>query len=158
MSQPPAPWQPSRPASRDIELATCLYIVYDPATGHARIASAGHLPPLILHPGGHIDTVTDVLGIPLGVGGHPFDSTDIALPEGAVLALYTDGLIESPGRSIDEGLAAARTALTHTLKQTDTLEESADHILSALLPHPPTDDTVLVLARIHHHPTTSQTA
>ncbi|XVV39172.1 PP2C family protein-serine/threonine phosphatase [Streptomyces sp. CA-100214] len=141
-----------------IELATCLYIVYDPATGHARIASAGHLPPLILHPGGHIDTVTDVLGIPLGVGGHPFDSTDIALPEGAVLALYTDGLIEAPGRSIDEGLAAARTALTHTLKQTDTLEESADHILSTLLPHPPTDDTVLVLARIHHHPTTSQTA
>jgi PAS domain S-box-containing protein len=130
-----------------IELATCLYTVYDPGTGRARIACAGHPPPLVLHPGGRVETVGEVLGIPLGVGGHPFRTTEIALPDGAVLALYTDGLVESRGRSIDEGLAMARAVLSDA---TDGLEETADRMLSTLLPRPPGDDTVLVLARVRH--------
>ncbi|MGX1135563.1 PAS domain S-box-containing protein [Streptomyces glaucescens] len=132
-----------------IELATCLYTVYDPGTGRARIACAGHPPPLVLHPGGRVETVDAVLGIPLGVGGHPFRTTEIALPDDAVLALYTDGLVESRGRDIDEGLALARTVLSDS---PDGLEETADRMLSALLPRPPGDDTVLVLARVHHRP------
>jgi PAS domain S-box-containing protein len=132
-----------------IELATCLYIVYDPGAGRARIAGAGHPPPLVRYPGGRVETVSEVLGIPLGVGGHPFTTTEIALPDGAVLALYTDGLVESRGRDIDEGLAAARAVLSSA---TDGLEETADKMLSALLPGSPGDDTVLVLARVHRRP------
>ncbi|MEY9988657.1 PAS domain S-box-containing protein [Streptomyces sp. V4I8] len=132
-----------------IEFATCLYIVYDPGAGRARIACAGHPPPLVLHPGGRVETVGEVLGIPLGVGGHPFGTTEIALPDGAVLALYTDGLVESRGRDIDEGLAVARAVLSGA---THGLEETADRMLSALLTGPPGDDTVLVLARVRHRP------
>ncbi|MFD8983927.1 SpoIIE family protein phosphatase, partial [Streptomyces sp. NPDC059564] len=129
-----------------IELATCLYVVYDPHTGCARVAGAGHPPLLVRHPDGSVETVGDGLGVPLGVGGIPFRSTRTHLPEGAVLALYTDGLIEARGRDIDTGLDALRGELGRTEV---SLERMADRILAALLPTAPTDDTVLVLARIH---------
>ncbi|MGW7368523.1 SpoIIE family protein phosphatase [Streptomyces sp. NPDC054841] len=128
-----------------IEMATCLYILYDPATGRARIASAGHPPPLVRHPDGTVETISDVLGIPLGVGGHAFGTIEIDLPEDAVLALYTDGLIEARGRDIEAGLDALREELR---RECDQLEATADRILSSLLPDPPNDDTVLVLARV----------
>ncbi|MGW7005829.1 SpoIIE family protein phosphatase [Streptomyces sp. NPDC054933] len=128
-----------------IELATCLYAVYDPATGRARFASAGHPPPLVLHSEGHIETIGDVLGVPLGVGGCRFRSTEIDLPQGATLVLYTDGLIEAPGRDIEDGLDALRAELRRT---PDSLDATADRVLARLLPNPPTDDTVLVLARV----------
>ncbi|MEV6653638.1 SpoIIE family protein phosphatase [Streptomyces sp. NPDC051219] len=132
-----------------IELATFLYILYDPRTGRARIASAGHPPPLVLHPDGTVETISDVLGVPLGVGGCPFRSTEVELPEGATLALYTDGLIEARSQDIEEGLEALRAELR---KEPGPLEATADRILASLLPDPPTDDTVLVLARVRRSP------
>ncbi|MEV6953642.1 SpoIIE family protein phosphatase [Streptomyces sp. NPDC051183] len=132
-----------------IELATCLYIVYDPKTGRARIAGAGHPPPLILRPDGTVETIDEVLGVPLGVGGFPFRTTEIELPGNATLALYTDGLIEARGRDIEAGLEALRAELGGS---PGPLEEMADRILASLLPTPPTDDTVLVLARVHRSP------
>lgn len=128
-----------------IELATCLYVQYDPSTGRARIASAGHPPPLVRHPDGRVDTISEVLGIPLGIGGHAFTTTETELPEGAVLALYTDGLIEARGQDIEDGLDAVRAELRGA---GTSLEATADRILSHLLPDPPDDDTVLVLARV----------
>ncbi|GAA1415338.1 SpoIIE family protein phosphatase [Streptomyces thermospinosisporus] len=130
-----------------IDLATCLYIDYDPGTGRARIASAGHPPLLVRSPDGRVDTVCDTPGVPLGVGGHPFHTTEITLPDGAVLALYTDGLVETRDRGIDEGVAAAAAVLGSA---TDGLEETADRLLFQLLHGPPGDDTVLLLARVRH--------
>ncbi|MFC9294657.1 SpoIIE family protein phosphatase [Streptomyces sp. NPDC057011] len=129
-----------------IELATCLYIVYDPRTGRARIANAGHLPPLVLRPDGAVDTLDEVLGVPLGVGGVPFRTTGIELPDHATLVLYTDGLIESRGQDIETGLESLRAELAGSA---GPLEAMADRILDRLLPGPPADDTVLVLARVH---------
>ncbi|MFD9410219.1 SpoIIE family protein phosphatase [Streptomyces sp. NPDC059989] len=129
-----------------IELATCLYIVYDPRTGRARIGNAGHLPPLVVRPDGTVDTVDEVLGVPLGVGGVAFGTTEIELPDNATLVLYTDGLIESRGQDIETGLESLRTELAGS---TGPLEPAADRILANLLPGPPADDTVLVLARVH---------
>ncbi|MFD7325734.1 SpoIIE family protein phosphatase [Streptomyces sp. NPDC059875] len=128
-----------------IELATCLYIRYDPATGLARIANAGHPPPLVRAPNGTVDIIDDALGVPLGVGGFPFLTTEIELPEGATLALYTDGLVEARGQDIDEGIEALRAQLG---RATGRLEETAEDILTNLLPAEPTDDTVIVLARV----------
>ncbi|WP_351231670.1 SpoIIE family protein phosphatase [Streptomyces sp. NPDC002133] len=95
--------------------------------------------------GGRIEAVDDVLGVPLGVGGHPFETTEVDLPEGAVLAPYTDGLIEAHGRDIDQGAARLRAELADV---SGPLEDAADRILARLLPGPPHDDTVLVLARV----------
>ncbi|MFH8887795.1 SpoIIE family protein phosphatase [Streptomyces sp. NPDC017949] len=135
-----------------IELATCLYLVYDATNGRARIASAGHPPLLVRHPDGTVRTVGEVLGVPLGVGGFPFRTTEIELPEHAVLALYTDGLIEARGRDIEAGLDALRAELGRPIGPTDPLDAVADRVLAGLLPDPPTDDTVLVLARVHRTP------
>ncbi|MEU8912699.1 SpoIIE family protein phosphatase [Streptomyces nigrescens] len=129
-----------------IELATCLYIRYDPVTGRTRIASAGHPPPLLRYPDGRTEIVDEVLGVPLGVGGCPFRSTEIGLPDDTTLVLYTDGLIEARGHDIDEGLTALRTELG---RLPDSLEAAADHILARLVPSSPADDTVLLLARVH---------
>ncbi|MEV5124534.1 SpoIIE family protein phosphatase [Streptomyces decoyicus] len=129
-----------------IELATCLYIRYDPTTGRTRIASAGHPPPLVLCPDGRTQLIDDVLGVPLGVGGCPFRTTEIELPDAATLVLYTDGLIEARGHDIDEGLNALRTELG---RPADSLEDMADGILARLVPSSPSDDTVLLLARVH---------
>ncbi|MGX1885894.1 SpoIIE family protein phosphatase [Streptomyces sp. NPDC055287] len=132
-----------------IELATCLYIVYDPTTGRARVAGAGHPPPLVLRPDGGVATVDDVLGVPLGVGGFAFRTIEIELPEDATLALYTDGLIEARGRDIETGLDMLRAELSSAA---GPLEATADRILASLLPDPPTDDTVLLLARVRRVP------
>ncbi|MEI5130860.1 PP2C family protein-serine/threonine phosphatase [Streptomyces libani] len=105
-----------------IELATCLYIRYDPVTGHTRIASAGHPPPLLRYPDGRTEIVDEVLGVPLGVGGCPYRSTEIGLPDDTTLVLYTDGLIEARGQDIDEGLTALRTELG---RLPDSLEAAA---------------------------------
>ncbi|MFD8986718.1 SpoIIE family protein phosphatase [Streptomyces goshikiensis] len=128
-----------------IEWATCLYVRYDPYTGRATIANAGHPPLLVRHADGTVETVGDMLGVPLGVGGVPFLTTEAELPEGATLALYTDGLIETRGQDIDTGMEALRAQLRGNV---DSLEEAADRILGNLLPDTATDDTVLVLARV----------
>lgn len=129
-----------------IELATCLYIRYDPTTGRARLASAGHPPPLVRHPDGRVELLDDVLGVPLGVGGGAFRTAEAQLPDDAVLALYTDGLIEARGHDIDEGLHALHEELARI---PGSLEAAADRILTRLVPSAPADDTVLLLARVH---------
>ncbi|WP_328946462.1 SpoIIE family protein phosphatase [Streptomyces sp. NBC_00250] len=128
-----------------IAYATCLYIRYDPTTGLARIANAGHLPPLRRRADGTVESIDEVLGVPLGVGGVPFRTTEIELHDGDTLALYTDGLVEARGLDIGVGMAALRSQLEGS---TGTLEEAADGILARLLPGAPTDDAVIVLARI----------
>ncbi|MFF9066692.1 SpoIIE family protein phosphatase [Streptomyces sp. NPDC014891] len=128
-----------------IAYATCLYIRYDPATGLARVANAGHLPPLLRRADGTVESVDEVLGVPLGVGGVPFRTTGIELRDGDTLALYTDGLVEARGVDIDRGMAALRDRLAAA---DGSLESAADDVLARLLPEGPTDDAVIVLARI----------
>ncbi|MFB7356015.1 SpoIIE family protein phosphatase [Streptomyces gardneri] len=137
-----------------IELATCLYVRYEPETGRARIANAGHPPPLVREPNGTVRIIDNVPGVPLGVGGFPFGTLQIELQAGDILALYTDGLIESRGKDIDKGIEALRSQLVGF---TGTLEETADSILTRLLPAGPTDDTVLLLAQVteRRHPSAS---
>ncbi|MFI1867676.1 SpoIIE family protein phosphatase [Streptomyces jumonjinensis] len=96
----------------EVYLATCVYAVYDPVTRRCTFANAGHLPPVLVEPGQEALLLDVPPGMPLGVGGEPFEEVEVELPEGALLALYTDGLVESRDHPLDEGLRAFRTALT----------------------------------------------
>ncbi|MFC9289628.1 SpoIIE family protein phosphatase, partial [Streptomyces sp. NPDC057052] len=90
--------------------ASCLYLRLDPARGRAVMARAGHPPPLLRRPDGRV-RVLDLAGGPL-LGIDPeatYPTTEIELSPGSVLALYTDGLIESPGVDIEEAVAPAET-------------------------------------------------
>ncbi|MER8157503.1 SpoIIE family protein phosphatase [Streptomyces sp. NPDC094472] len=127
--------------------ATCLYAVYDPVNGSCCLASAGHLAPALISADGYGEvTFVDLhAGPPLGLGGLPFEAANITLPEGSVLALYTDGLIESRERSMDDGLDELQSCLKPQAESLDTL---CDQVVEAMLPVRPTDDVALLLARV----------
>ena len=92
-------------------LTTCLYGVLDPATATLQVASAGHLPPLVVHRDGGGQYVELEPGPPLGVGAVPPPETVVHLPEGALLLLYTDGLVEGRAQPVEEGMLALRNAV-----------------------------------------------
>ncbi|MFE6939340.1 SpoIIE family protein phosphatase [Streptomyces chartreusis] len=134
--------------------ATCLYAVYDPSTGLCALARAGHLEPALVHPDGRVEFLTVPGGAPLGLGGSlPFEATEVRLPEGSGLVLYTDGLVEDQGRDIDEGLERLREALAATPPtQGRGPEETCKAVLETMLPERPRDDVALVVARTRRLP------
>ncbi|MFE1125241.1 SpoIIE family protein phosphatase [Streptomyces sp. N1] len=136
----------------EVYLATCVYAVYDAVTRRVTFANAGHLPPVIVEPGepGEPALLLDVPpGLPLGVGGEPFEEVEVEIPEGALLALYTDGLVESRDQTLDAGLSAFRAALTGPEM---ALEDACDHVLSTLDTHHGEDDIALLMARVQGLP------
>jgi serine phosphatase RsbU (regulator of sigma subunit)/PAS domain-containing protein len=92
--------------------ASCCYIRLDPATGVARAARAGHPPPLLRNPDGRTRVLDLPGGVVLGVAPRArYPVTELQMEPGAILALYTDGLVERPGSDIDDGITALRVAL-----------------------------------------------
>ena len=126
--------------------ATCLYAVYDPVTRVCTVARAGHPTPSMISPEGVVTLLDVPAGPPLGLGGLPFETTEITLPEGSVLALYSDGLIESWDRDIDVGIARLHRALAQPAARLDDL---CDAVTGALPPGHPIDDIALLVARTH---------
>ncbi|MFD3581915.1 SpoIIE family protein phosphatase [Streptomyces sp. NPDC058683] len=126
--------------------ATCLYAVYDPVSRRCTLARAGHPPPVLVTPGGDVRLLDLPAGPPLGLGGLPFESTEAELAEGSLLALYTDGLVETADHDIEVGLGLLRRALAAPAAP---LEETCDRVLHTVLTDRPADDIVLLLARTH---------
>ncbi|MFI5962552.1 SpoIIE family protein phosphatase [Streptomyces asoensis] len=144
-----------RPREADLSevyLATCVYAVYDSVTRRCTFANAGHLPPVLVEPGEPALMLDVPPGMPLGVGGEPFEEVEVDLPEGALLALYTDGLVESRDHPLDEGLNAFVGALTDP---SAPLEDVCDHVLNTLDSHHGEDDIALLMARVQGLPTDS---
>ncbi|MFE7543372.1 SpoIIE family protein phosphatase [Streptomyces platensis] len=133
----------------EVYLATCVYAVYDPVTRRCTIANAGHLPPVLVEDGEDALLLDVPPGMPLGVGGEPFEEIEVELPDGALLALYTDGLVESRHHPLDEGLRAFRTALSGADRP---LEDACDHVLNALDTSHGEDDIALLMARVQGLP------
>jgi phosphoserine phosphatase RsbU/P len=94
-------------------IATVLYAVFDRDLEHVRISSAGHVPPVVAAPGqaGALADMTNdpLIGLSAAVPRH---SATIPLEPGSLLCLYTDGLVEHPGKVIDEGLAELCRVIT----------------------------------------------
>ncbi|MEV3854393.1 SpoIIE family protein phosphatase [Streptomyces sp. NPDC050095] len=142
----------SKPSDADLSevyLATCVYAVYDAVTRRCTFANAGHLPPVLVEPGEGALMLDVPPGMPLGVGGEPFEEVEVELPEGSLLALYTDGLVESRDHPLDEGLSAFRAALDDP---SPALEDVCDHVLNTLDTHHGEDDIALLMARIQGLP------
>jgi anti-sigma regulatory factor (Ser/Thr protein kinase) len=124
--------------------ATCLYAVYDPVSRTCLMARAGHPTPALARPDGTVEFPDVPSGLPLGIGGLPFESAELRLEEGSRLVLYTDGLVERRDKDIDTGLRLLREAVAHAGQSP---EESCDAVLDALLPDRPSDDIALLVAR-----------
>ncbi|GAA3833078.1 SpoIIE family protein phosphatase [Streptomyces chiangmaiensis] len=124
--------------------ATCLYAVYDPVTRRCTMARAGHPPPAIIDPHGGLTFPDLPAGTPLGLGLALFESVTMELPEGSVLALYTDGLIEARDQDIDVGMDRLGAALACPGLPLDDL---CSTVVDALPTQAPGDDATLLLAR-----------
>jgi Stage II sporulation protein E (SpoIIE)/GAF domain len=125
-------------------LVTCAYAVIDPASQSCDIAAAGHLPPVLAMP----DGTTRVLDLPggqsLGVAPASYGQARIRLLPGTILALYTDGLVETRTRPFDQGILALRSTLARPHPDLDaTCEE-----LAASPGENREDDITVVLVRI----------
>ncbi len=123
---------------------TCLYAVYDPVSGRCSLARAGHTVPVVITPSGGAASYPELPpGPPLGVGGLPYQSTELELPPGSLIALFTDGLVQAVGRA-DTGVAQLAETLNEHRRP---LEELCDRAVAALLRGPVDDDAALLLAR-----------
>jgi serine phosphatase RsbU (regulator of sigma subunit) len=127
-----------------ITLATCAYAVIDPSGHSCTLAGAGHLPPILALPDGTTRVPELPPGQSLGLGTAVYGEARIKLPPGAVLALYTDGLVESRTRSFDQGILALRSLLA---REHGPLDAVCDALIMALAGRCEDDVTVL-LARI----------
>ncbi|WP_406858766.1 SpoIIE family protein phosphatase [Streptomyces sp. HUAS MG47] len=131
---------------------SCLYAHLDLAHHRAHLATAGHTPPLLRHRDGHTDVLDLPPGLLLGIDPDAeYPAISIPFPPGALLTLYTDGLVETPGTDIDD----ATTDLARQL--TEAGHQSLDALADLLLRHaertaPRNDDIALLLVRAQHGP------
>jgi hypothetical protein len=145
-------------------MATCVYAVYDPSTRRCTLARAGHLPPVLVVPepaGAGADRAsyrTELVamppGVPLGVAGAggaglvrgpAFEPVEVEVPDGALLVLYTDGLVEARGEDIMDGVERLRRVLC---RPHGSLESACDGLLAAMAPGREPDDVALLMARL----------
>lgn len=152
--------------------ATCLYAVYDPASGSCTMARAGHPPPLLVRPDGTAERLDIEPDPPLGAAEPPFSTTELRLPGHSLLVLYTDGLVESASRDIDVGIAECSRIFATGLGRRLTgpvhpppacgpgedhredrrrLDRLCDTLIDTMLPAQQltADDTAVLVARLH---------
>jgi serine phosphatase RsbU (regulator of sigma subunit)/anti-sigma regulatory factor (Ser/Thr protein kinase) len=130
-------WQQDR-------IATLIYLVINPRNGHMTFASAGHLPPLVCGPDGTARYLAGGEFVPLGVlpyGG--FTAGEAFIEPGSTILLYTDGLVEERGVSIEDGLERLRAAIEVA---PDDPHAMCDHLLATVPPAGAINDDVALLA------------
>ncbi|MGW4994612.1 SpoIIE family protein phosphatase [Streptomyces mirabilis] len=137
---------------------TCLYGIYDPVTRRLSYASAGQPPPAVAHPDGTVTFLSMTPDPPLGVAAPPFEALETLLPADSLLALYSDGLVESKDRDVTTGMSRLAELLFQSVNAMPTSPADASDldalcatITSALLPaHGELiDDAALLLVRTH---------
>ncbi|GLY73600.1 ATP-binding SpoIIE family protein phosphatase [Actinoallomurus iriomotensis] len=133
-------------------LATCVYCVYDPVARRCAIANAGHVPPVFAYADGRTELVPVPAGVPLGVGNVAFETIEVPAPDGTLIALCTDGLVESRDQDITEGLDELRESLA---KVSDPPDDLCENVLRALRTGEREDDVALLIARFDGIPSAS---
>jgi PAS domain S-box-containing protein len=131
-------------------LATALYARLEPPTADGsrtlRYANAGHLPPLVVLPGGSTELLTGGQSLLLGVAPDAARAEGVqALPSGTTLLLYTDGLIERRGEDLDVGLLSLRRAAQGHAHD-DGPDALCERVLGALVGSATRGDDVALLA------------
>ena len=132
----------------DDSFVTCLYAIYDPTTSSCTVARAGHPPPAVVCPDGTVHFAQADGDPPLGVAEPPFEVSELRVPDGAVLVLYTDGLVDST--SCDPAVGMDRMAGLLRVHQAEGPDRMCDSLTQALLPDDQerADDAALLVARV----------
>ncbi len=133
--------------AREPHFATCVYAIYDAVSGKCELASAGHLPPLLVRPDGSTELLDISPAPPLGVGSGPIQSRVVDIDDGSLLVLYTDGLVERRTEDIDVGLAKLR-AIFGPGSADRPLEDLCKATLAGVYADQQRDDIALLIARL----------
>ncbi len=128
---------------------TVVCAVLDPTTGELTYSSAGHPPMIVVDADGTTRQLEDGHTIALGVRpNRPRPEAHLTIPARATLLLYTDGLVERRGRSLDDGIARACALIQEG--QDSGLEDLADQVMNRLAPGGGYQDDVALL--LYRHP------
>jgi GAF domain-containing protein/anti-sigma regulatory factor (Ser/Thr protein kinase) len=128
----------------DVPFATLAYLALDPETHQVTMTSAGHPPPLIVSPDGETWFLEGDGGLPLGVTTEvSYTEHTAQLAPGTIVVLYTDGLVERRGHSIDEGLTRLAEAASEAPREPDAF---VDAVIAELLGGQALQDDVALLA------------
>jgi PAS domain S-box-containing protein len=133
---------------RDIgedQIVTCIYAVFDPADRVLRFANAGHLPPVVVTPGGRCRLVDGEENPPLGIGSVNLRQHEVDLVSDARVVLYTDGLVERRGQDLELGIQALAR---HVAELTGPVDGVPEELVAAMLPDGPDDDVAILVARV----------
>ena len=133
--------------AREPHFATCVYAIYDAVSGKCELASAGHLPPLLVRPDGSTELLDISPAPPLGVGSGPIQSRVVDIDDGSLLVLYTDGLVERRTEDIDVGLAKLR-GIFGPGSADRPLEDLCKATLAGVYADQQRDDIALLIARL----------
>jgi serine phosphatase RsbU (regulator of sigma subunit) len=128
------------------EIVTMVYVLVDTALGVARIARAGHLPPALVHPDGGVEYLEGGGSAPLGAPAARRAETEVALPVGGVLVIYTDGLVEDRATGLDRGMDQLREALA-AVAPSASAGDVAAQVLEKCASGRGEDDIALLVAR-----------
>jgi serine phosphatase RsbU (regulator of sigma subunit)/anti-sigma regulatory factor (Ser/Thr protein kinase) len=137
--------------TREPHFATCVYAVFDAVAGTCEVASAGHLPPLLVRPDGSNELLDVSPAPPLGVGTGPIQSRTLPIEDGSLLVLYTDGLVEKRTQDIDVGLNRLRDIFTPATVDLP-LEELCRATLAGVYADQQRDDIAVLIARLRSIP------
>ncbi|HXW88015.1 MAG TPA: SpoIIE family protein phosphatase [Streptosporangiaceae bacterium] len=137
--------------SREPHFATCVYAIFDAVTGTCEVASAGHLPPLLVRPDGTNELLDVPQAPPLGVGSGLIQSRTLHIEDGSLLVLYTDGLVEKRSRDIDEGIGRLREIFGPG-SANESLEELCKATLAGVYADEHRDDIAVLMARLRRLP------
>jgi len=126
--------------------ATALHVTIDLETGHYRLTNAGH-PPAVHYSGGSGRWgIVDLDGIVLGLDPQPrFGVAEGVLASSDALLLYTDGLVEVPGRDLSDGIDRLLGAVEALIQR--GFEGSAERIAATVAPQGSDDCAVILLWR-----------
>jgi GAF domain-containing protein len=126
------------------QLVTLVYVLADPDRDEITIVNAGHPPPVVLHADGSLETVSQQVTAPLGLGEQDRTAFTVPLARTDRLLLYTDGLIERRDEDIDVGqqrLANACTTLDH-----GDLDKCLEQLVETVRDHTREDDVAALVA------------
>jgi CheY-like chemotaxis protein len=124
-----------------IDTATVTIAAVDASLASVMMVCAGHPPPVLLGADGRTRLIEEGHGPMLGYPGGRHEAASIELAEGDTLVLYTDGLVERRGETIDDGIERLRGVLTQT-RGVDVVERT----FAALVSRAPADDAAILTA------------
>ena len=126
-------------------MTTLVYTVIDPVQQTLDVVNAGHPPPLVISPQGEPDYLPLQGGLALGASPVVSYRTEThAFPTGSTVLLYTDGLVERRGKSIDDGLDELRALA----RGATDLEVLCATLVEQMVPEPIPDDVAIAAVRI----------